>query len=88
MDKEIYDLETYWQWEAKINEQEVDYYEQLLRDLKSQIDAEIVDRLMDANLEDIDVYSNKKLNSKEKQAKQIIDSVEDKYAQKKLLLCQ
>ena len=82
MDKEVYDLETYWQWEAKINEQEVDYYEQLLRDLKSQIDAEIVDRLMDANLEDIDVYSNKK------QAKQIIDSVEDKYAQKKLLLCQ
>lgn len=41
VDKETYDLETFWQWEAKICEQEVDYYEGLLRGLKSQIDSEI-----------------------------------------------
>lgn len=41
VDKETHDLETFWQWEAKICEQEVDYYEGLLRGLKSQIDSEI-----------------------------------------------
>lgn len=41
--KEKYDLETFWQWEAKVCEQEVDYYEGLLRDLKSEIDSEIAD---------------------------------------------
>ena len=33
--KNDFDLETYWQWEARVCEQEIDYYERLLRDLKN-----------------------------------------------------
>lgn len=40
-----FDLDTFWQWESKISEQEVDYYEGLLRDLKSQIDEEVAEEL-------------------------------------------
>ena len=60
-EKEDADLETFWQWEAKICEQEVDYYEQLLRDLKATIDAEIAEKLEQAGLEDYDPSTNKKL---------------------------
>ncbi len=61
MDKENYGIETFWQWEAKIQEQEVDYYEQLLRDLKAQIDEEIEEKLSVANLEDVDSNIVKKM---------------------------
>ena len=70
-----FDLDTFWQWESKISEQEVDYYEGLLRELKSQIDQEIADRL-----------SPNDQNPKSKAAKAIIQEVEDKYAEKKRVL--
>ena len=44
-DKQAYNIETFWQWEAKICEQEVDYYLGLLRDHKQTIDNEIEARL-------------------------------------------
>ena len=34
-EKESFNLQTFWQWEAKICDQEVNHYEKLLRDLKS-----------------------------------------------------
>ena len=43
--KERFDVETYWQWESKICEQEITYYENLLRDLKRSIDSEIEEKL-------------------------------------------
>ena len=49
-----YDLDTFWQWESKISEQEVDYYEALLRDLKSEIDAEVAERLDIESLADLE----------------------------------
>ena len=49
-----YDLDTFWQWESKISEQEVDYYEALLRDLKSEIDTEVAERLDIESLADLD----------------------------------
>ena len=42
-DKQLYDLDTFWQWEAKVLEQEVDYYERLLRELKAKIDQEVAE---------------------------------------------
>ena len=61
LDKERFNLDTFWQWEAKICEQEVDYYENLLRELKSEIDIEITEALSVANLEDLDSDIPKKL---------------------------
>ena len=54
VDKEQYGIESFWQWESKVLEQEVDYYEDLLRDLKNTIDEEITSELGALNLEDID----------------------------------
>ncbi len=39
----------------------MDYYEQLLRDLKAQIDEEIEEKLSVANLEDVDSNIVKKM---------------------------
>ena len=54
-------MDTFWQWEAKICEQEVDYYEGLLKDLKSQIDSEIAESLSVENLDDLSSDIPKKL---------------------------
>ena len=51
-DLEKHNVDNFWQWEAKICEQEVDYWEGLLRDLKNTIDIEIADKLSTANLDD------------------------------------
>ena len=86
-EKDSFDLQTFWQWEAKICEQEVDYYEKLLRDLKSQIDGEIADRLAEANLEDVDPFlGKKKLTGDQRRSREIAAMVEDKYAEKKQFL--
>lgn len=53
IDKASYNIETFWQWEAKVCEQEVDYYERLLRNLKAEVDAEILQRLAQASLPDV-----------------------------------
>lgn len=72
-DKEQYGLETFWQWEAKVLEQEVDYYEELLRDLKSKIDNDIVETLGAENLEDVDSSVPKRmLTTEQKRAKEVI----------------
>ena len=54
-----FDLDTFWQWESKISEQEVDYYEALLRDLKSEIDAEVAERLDIESMADLDSIPKK-----------------------------
>ena len=54
------DMETYWQWEAKICEQEIEYYEGLLRSLKAEVDQEIAERLEAAKLEDVSPKMTKK----------------------------
>ena len=41
-----YGLESYWKWEKKLLNQEADYFEDLLRKLKMQIDKEISDTLI------------------------------------------
>ena len=41
-----YGLESYWKWERKLLNQEVDYFEDLLRKLKMKIDTEISDILI------------------------------------------
>ena len=64
-DLEKHNLDTFWQWEAKVCEQEVDYYEGLLRDLKNTIDIEIADELSHANLEDFDSNIPRKLMTAE-----------------------
>lgn len=82
-----YDLETFWQWEAKIQEQEVDYYERLLRELKDTIDAEIDEHFEQANLEDVESNIPKKLlTPDQKKAKAIMAEVDAKYAEKKKFL--
>lgn len=87
VEKEAYEIETFWQWEASVCEQEVDYYEQLLRDLKTTIDQEIAERLSQAGIEDIESNIPKKqMTAEQKQARNIISSVEDKYADKKRTL--
>ena len=87
VDKEAFNIETFWQWEAKIQEQEVDYYEQLLRDLKAQIDSEIEEQLSVANLEDVnDDVPKKMLTADQKKARSIMKQVDDKYADKKRIL--
>ena len=53
-------METFWQWEAKIQEQEVDYYEGLLRDLKREMDEETMSRLEEEGLQDFNLVSIKK----------------------------
>lgn len=60
VEKETYNLETFWQWEAKVCEQEVDYYEGLLRDLKREVDAETLETLAAENLEDFDAAAKTK----------------------------
>ena len=67
-----YDLDTFWQWESKICEQEVDYYEALLRDLKRQIDTEVAERLSVDDLEDLDDIPKKMLTADQKNAKAVI----------------
>mmetsp|Transcript_46803 Transcript_46803/g.61937 ORF Transcript_46803/g.61937 Transcript_46803/m.61937 type:complete len:191 (+) Transcript_46803:92-664(+) len=84
VEKEAYNLETFWQWEAKICEQEVDHYEQLLRDLKSEMDSEILERLAAEELEDVDEdIPKKQLTLQQKQARAIMKEVEEKYVDKK-----
>ena len=41
-----YGLESYWKWERKLLNQEIDYFEDLLRKLKMKIDTEISDILI------------------------------------------
>ena len=67
-----YDLDTFWQWESKICEQEVDYYEALLRDLKHQIDAEVAERLSVDDLGDLDSIPKKQLTAEQKMAMAVI----------------
>ena len=87
VEKEAYNLETFWQWESKICEQEVDHYELKLRELKSEIDDEILERLAAEGLEDVDESLTKKqLTPEQKKARSIIAKVEDKYADKKQFL--
>jgi len=87
VDKEQYGIETFWQWEAKVLEQEVDYYEELLRDLKSKIDNDIFKTLGEENLEDVDSSIPKRmLTADQKKAKEIISQVEDKYVSQKEVL--
>ena len=85
--KEQYNLETFWQWEAKILEQEVDYYENLLRDLKKTIDSEVFEELAKLNLKDVDSSIPKKLmTAEQRRAKDIIAEIDNKYAEKKTSL--
>ena len=70
----MFNLDTFWQWEAKICEQEVDYYERLLRDLKRTVDEEIALKLEEAGLEDVDATkSKKKMTGAQKRAAEIIN---------------
>ena len=41
-----YGLESYWKWERKLLNQEIDYFEDLLRKLKMKIDTEISEILI------------------------------------------
>ena len=83
-------MDTFWQWESKVSEQEVDYYEALLRNLKMQIDDEIAERLNLEGIDQADKYTEgiakKKLTANMKRATQIVQEVEDKHAEKKRIL--
>ena len=60
VEKEQFDLETFWQFEARVCEQEIDYYEDLLRNLKQEIDVEFLEKLEVEGLEDFDMNTSKK----------------------------
>ena len=65
----------------------MDHYELKLRELKSEIDDEILERLAAEGLEDVDESLTKKqLTPEQKKARSIIAKVEDKYAEKKQFL--
>lgn len=87
VEKEQFDLETFWQFEARVCEQEIDYYEDLLRNLKQEIDVEFLEKLEVEGLEDFDMNtSKKKLTPSQRRVLALRNEVEDKYADKKKIL--
>ena len=77
---EQYGLESYWEWENKLLTQEIDYYENKLRQLKMKIDDEVSEHLIaqEANVND-DSVAAKIVNDNLSNVTEVKKTVEAKY---------
>ena len=65
----------------------MDYYENLLRNLKKTIDAEVISELAKLNLKVSDANIPKKqMTQEQRRAKEIMAEIDNKYAEKKSIL--
>ena len=83
---EQYGLESFWEWENKLLNQEVDYYENLLRQLKMQIDEELGEKLMTANAHAEASEAAKVMTDDMLLVDEVRLNIENKHATKKNLL--
>ena len=95
MTLEVNDMMTFWQWEKKVIEQEISYYEDHLRRQKAKTDKEVHGTQMVQAKQDIDFlkgpvrrnqpvrFKPRKVNKKGEALltlEEITQQVEDKYA--------
>jgi len=83
LEKEEFGLQSYWEWESNLLEQEKDFFEEKLRDLKAQIDVEVVERLQE---EDLQNPTAQIVGDGKSRALEIRSDIDVKYAAKKKFL--
>jgi hypothetical protein len=92
---EMNDMMTFWDWENRLLDQEIDYYEDHLRRLKAKIDSEVNVVLMSQAKDDIEFIKapikkgkGKKSNTKKPKVNEndVRQRVELKYAKQKEVL--
>ena len=75
-----YGLESYWEWENKLLTQEVDYYENKLRQLKMTIDDEVSETLMTQHADAGDSTTAKIMTDNMSEVDKVKQDTEAKYA--------